>query len=182
MIQPRLPINTVAPVLLASVLLSLASPGAALAQPEQPATPIIAVDPSFINFGMVQVGSCSTPVLLRVFNNGDPGSVLHLTAVSISGADFVLGALPPLPVDLAVGGPIYGDIVGEQGECRPNGIVDLGDILAVLDAFRNIYGEDCTLEGADLAPCEGDGVIELIDVLAVLDAFQGMDNCLSNAP
>ena len=85
-------------------------------------------------------------------------------------------------IQYQVGGPKYGDIVGAQGACRRDGVVDLGDILAILDAFQNVYGEDCTLEDADLAPCEGDGVIGLLDVLAVLDAFEGRNNCPLNAP
>jgi len=81
-----------------------------------------------------------------------------------------------------VGGPPYGDIVDQRLACWPNGVVDLADILAILDAFQNVFGENCELADADLAPCDGDGVIGLNDVLAVLDGFAGLDNCPSDAP
>lgn len=105
---------------------------------------------------------------------GDHGFVFRVTDP--------LGLTDERLIHYQVGGPRYGDIVGEGGACRRDGVVDLGDILAVLDAFQGVYGEDCTLDDFDLAPCEGDGVITLLDVLAVLDAFEGRNNCPSNAP
>ena len=63
---------------------------------------------------------------------------------------------------------VYGDI-----DTPPNGIVELGDILCMLDGFTN--PPDCP--NADIAPCEGNGIIDVDDILAVLDAYGGADPC-----
>ncbi|NOS99590.1 MAG: hypothetical protein HOP29_03080 [Phycisphaerales bacterium] len=71
------------------------------------------------------------------------------------------------------------DVCGRQGEwmCGPDGVVDVFDILAVLNAFGGAFPEDCAVHNFDLAPCNTDGVIDIFDVLAVLDAFSGIDAC-----
>lgn len=76
----------------------------------------------------------------------------------------------------------YGDLVGDEGSCGPDGIVDLFDILAVLDGFSGLLRGRCTPKNMDIAcdrlvgvcasgPCEPDGVVSLADILAVRDAF-----------
>ena len=76
---------------------------------------------------------------------------------------------------------IYGDTVGGGGTCGPDGVVDLSDIIATLDAFRSVYQGGCNQANLDLArsedDCGRDGIIELRDILAVLDAFEGAANC-----
>jgi len=75
----------------------------------------------------------------------------------------------------------YGDLVGLGGTCGPDGLVDLHDILAVVDAFAGRFAAGCSSINADVAgmgsSCRSDGVVDLIDVLAVLGAFSGNDPC-----
>jgi hypothetical protein len=66
---------------------------------------------------------------------------------------------------------VWGDVDGvpnEEGACG----VDVGDILAVLDAFSNFpFG---LIFQADHAPCDAEQVIDVADILAVIDAFTGV--------
>lgn len=75
----------------------------------------------------------------------------------------------------------HGDVAGAGGSCGPDGVVDLLDITAILDAFRGVLRGGCTRASLDLTKpgdhCGRDGIIQLPDILAVLDAFQGADNC-----
>ena len=75
----------------------------------------------------------------------------------------------------------YGDVAGEGGVCGPDGDVNLSDIIAVLNAFADLYAGGCELVNVDIAGDEGscvpNEIIDLSDILGVLNAFQGDDSC-----
>ena len=76
---------------------------------------------------------------------------------------------------------LFGDTVGDSGTCGPNGVVDLGDIIAVLDGFQSVFAEGCARHNIDITGdthCVPDETIDLHDILAVLDAFSGIGDCV----
>ena len=99
-----------------------------------PATPIIAVVPQALDFGScVLVGQCSN-LVLRVSNGAsDPNSMLVVTSVQVTGAEFNLQSGPQLPISLPgdgtshadftirfcpTGGPKFGTDRSSQGTVR----------------------------------------------------------------
>lgn len=76
---------------------------------------------------------------------------------------------------------LFGDTVGDSGTCGPDGVVGLGDILAVLDGFQGAFAEGCARHNIDITGdthCVSDGTIDLHDILAVLNAFSGTGDCV----
>lgn len=82
----------------------------------------------------------------------------------------------------------HGDVAGGTscvGSCGPDGVVDLLDIIAVLDAFAGVTPIGCVRGNYDIVDgtgnCVRDGTVSLPDMLAVLDAFSGVSECCAGA-
>lgn len=67
--------------------------------------------------------------------------------------------------------PRWGDIVGKENS-GPDGIVDVRDVSAVVDRFKNLPGA-VELHRADVSPAIPDGVVDFSDISRVLDAYRG---------
>ncbi|MGD8396874.1 MAG: hypothetical protein PVF43_15500, partial [Candidatus Eiseniibacteriota bacterium] len=69
-------------------------------------TPVIAVDPTSLDFGTcVEVGSCADLVIAISNGNSDPGSELVIEDIAFTGSAFAFPNPPILPATLTGGGP-----------------------------------------------------------------------------
>ena len=71
---------------------------------------------------------------------------------------------------------IWGDVGGlfEDGAwTAANGLVDVFDMIAVVDAFGHLPGEP-PLPAVDLVGCVTNGVIDIADIVGVVDGFQAV--------
>ncbi len=71
---------------------------------------------------------------------------------------------------------IWGDVVGRfgpDGWRPPDGSIDIIDVTAILDRFRNLPTAP-VVELADLYPEAPDGSIDILDAALCLDAFRGL--------
>ncbi len=75
----------------------------------------------------------------------------------------------PLSVHTAVP---WGDIAGQPESGGPDGSVDMLDVSAVVERFKNQPGA-VEVHRADLAPATPDGIVDFSDISEVLDAFRG---------
>ncbi|RME39732.1 MAG: hypothetical protein D6788_04835, partial [Planctomycetota bacterium] len=69
---------------------------------------------------------------------------------------------------------IFGDLVGDfvnGAWTPPDGDVDILDLTAVADAFRNKEDRP-PLEWTDIAPCTPDRLIDIVDMIWTVDAFK----------
>jgi hypothetical protein len=72
---------------------------------------------------------------------------------------------------------IWGDVVGHCAVCPctpPNGSVDITDVTAVLDKFKNLLCAPRKAR-ADVAPDIPNRQVDFTDIYNVLDAFKGFD-------
>lgn len=65
----------------------------------------------------------------------------------------------------------WGDVAGKDNSA-PDGVVDMLDVTAVLDRFRNLAGA-VEIHRADLSPAVPDGVVDFSDISQVINAFRG---------
>jgi len=76
---------------------------------------------------------------------------------------------------LSINTPRYGDVVSNcsSSPCGPpNGLVEIQDIVALIDKFRNAANAPRKTR-CDLEPAALDGVINITDAVLTLDAFRG---------
>ena len=75
------------------------------------------------------------------------------------------------PLTLATG-PVWGDLVGNDGEAPPDGDADVLDVAAVVDAIMEVPGS-LDVPQADLFPEQTDLVVNVLEVSSVVDAVLG---------
>jgi hypothetical protein len=76
---------------------------------------------------------------------------------------------------------LWGDIEVDIVTGEPNNIVNIGDVLASVQAFTGDYSQT-TLERVDLEPCEPDYFMNIGDVLWAVNAFTGQTFEEQNCP
>ena len=97
-----------------------------------------------------------------------PIQIVDQSCASGSEVDFS----EPLDMSMAV----FGDIVGtcSTDSCSPpNGVVDILDLFAVINAFASVPGTVSKVR-ADIEPAVPDFIINISDALVVVDAFAGV--------
>ncbi|MGD8395873.1 MAG: PKD domain-containing protein [Candidatus Eiseniibacteriota bacterium] len=91
------------PVALIAITLCVAlAPLAARADDDLPITPVIAVDPTSLDFGVVTQGTCAE-LDFDILNIGDPGSVLNVTHFTVVGNGTSLVDPPSTPFGVPEG-------------------------------------------------------------------------------
>ncbi|MBI1827422.1 MAG: hypothetical protein HYR83_13665 [Planctomycetes bacterium] len=120
-----------------------------------------------------------------------PGGVIHVsdcnivpcatyTIQSISDVDYPLGTYStPLLLSTA---PAWGDVVASNDPVPPNGVVNISDVAAIVDCFKDIPGAP-PKSWCDLVPDnvthQMNLVVNISDVAAGVDAFRGRTYSLS---
>jgi Zn-dependent metalloprotease len=75
---------------------------------------------------------------------------------------------------------LWGDVAGPQIGGGPDGMVDMLDVTAVVDRFRQIAGA-VDLHRADLGPAIPDRMVDFTDISTAVSAFQGRPYPFSTA-
>jgi hypothetical protein len=94
-----------------------------------------------------------------------PGASYAVEA-TLDGVEF----LAPVTIETV---PLWGDVVGrfENGAwTTPNGVVDILDVLAAVDAFQHLETAP-PATSCDIHPAVPDGVIHILDIIHIIGAF-----------
>jgi hypothetical protein len=143
--------------------------------------------------GTPDAGLLEEPVTLSLLvddpENGDHltpglwGGTTYVTGIDVVPgigyyvqADCGLPGIPSLSDPAYVVTQIWGDVMGRpsaEGTAPPNGVVDVLDMTAAVDGFRQLLTA-LPLYVLDLLGCIPDRVVTIVDIGATVDAFRGL--------
>jgi hypothetical protein len=124
------------------------------------------------------------PNAVAVLTPGQWGGTVYVSGIDIAPgveyqvqADCGVEGQPVLTAPATVQTPKWGDLVGWFPQTGygppPDGVVDVMDIVALVDAFKRMPGA-VPMYIADLFGCIPNQIIDAIDIAVVVDAFKGL--------